>query len=65
MKPVIIKLSVAETEVHVNACNIAYYYPKKTDTGSLITVVHLDKNIVIEVSESLSEIDLLIVTGSF
>lgn len=64
MKPVIIKLSIADTEVHVNASHIAYYYPKKGDNGRIMTAVHLDKNIVIEVQESLSEIDVLIEAGS-
>ena len=64
MKPVIIKLSVANTDVRVNACQIAYYYSKKKEDGKIITVLHLDKNIRIEVAASLSEIDALIEVAS-
>ncbi|MBC8034607.1 MAG: hypothetical protein H7Y03_10705 [Chitinophagaceae bacterium] len=64
MKPVIIKLSIADTVVHVNANHIVYFYPKKTDDGKLVTVLHLEKNIVVEVLESMSEIDVLIEAGS-
>ena len=64
MKPVVIKLSVGGTEVHVNACQIAYYYSKKREDGKRVTILHLDKNIRMEVDETLSEIDVLIEAAS-
>ncbi len=64
MKPVIIKLSIADTVVHVNASHILYYYPKKINDGKIVTVIHLDRNTVIEVAESLPEIDILIEAGT-
>ena len=65
MKPLIIKLNLAGTIVHVNATQIMYYYAKKQKNGQIATVVYLAKDWGIEVSETPDEIDdLLKVTSS-
>ncbi len=60
MKPVIIKLNLAGTVVHVNANNIMYYYPKKSDNGQVVTVMYLSKGWGIEIAETPAEIDALL-----
>ncbi len=60
MKPTIIKLHLAGTVVHINANNIMYYYPKKSDNGQVVTVMYLAKGWGIEISETPDEIDALL-----
>ena len=60
MKPVIIKLNLAGTTVHINANNIIYYYAKKSDNGQVVTVMYLSKGWGIEISETPAEIDALL-----
>ena len=60
MKPVIIKLNLGGTIVHVNANNIVYYYPKQLDNGKIITVMLLAKGWGIEVAETPAQIDELL-----
>ncbi|MEJ7738816.1 MAG: hypothetical protein WKF97_15430 [Chitinophagaceae bacterium] len=60
MKPVIIKLNLAGTIVHVNANQIIYYYPKQTDNGKVVTVLYFAKNWGIEILETPAEIDALL-----
>jgi hypothetical protein len=60
MKPLIIKLNLAGTIVHVNAKQIMYYYPKREKNGQILTVVYLAKDWGIEVAETPEEIDVLI-----
>lgn len=62
MKPIIIKLNLAGTVVHVNATNILYYYPKQLDNGRIVTVMYLAKDWGIEVAESPAEIDAMLVS---
>jgi len=60
MKPVIIKLNLAGTVVHVNANQIIYYYPKQLENGQVITVMYLEKNWGIEIAETPYEIDAML-----
>ncbi len=60
MKPVIIKLNLAGTTVHVNANSIVYYYAKQSDNGQVVTVMFLSKGWGIEISETPAEIDALL-----
>lgn len=60
MKPVIIKLNLAGTTVHVNALNILYYYAKHNDKGEVVTELFFTEKFGLEVSETPSEIDDLI-----
>jgi hypothetical protein len=60
MKPLIIKLNLAGTIVHVNAKQIMYYYAKREKNGQILTVVYLAKDWGIEVAETPDEIDALI-----
>ena len=64
MKPVIIKLNLAGTVVHVNANQIVYYYPKMLDNGRIITVMYLSKNWGIEVAETPAEIDAMLTVSA-
>lgn len=61
MKPIIIKLNLAGTIVHVNANQILYYYPKQLESGKVVTVMYLSKDWGIEVLETPAEIDALLV----
>ncbi len=60
MKPIIIKLNLAGTVVHVNAHHILYYYPKQLESGRVVTVMYLSKDWGIEVAETPAEIDALL-----
>lgn len=60
MKPVIIKLNLAGTIVHVNANQIMYYYPKQLESGLVVTVMYLSKDWGIEIAETPAEIDALL-----
>ena len=65
MKTRIIKLNLAGTIVHVNTDHIIYYYAKKEQNGQISTVVYLEKNWGIEVSETPDQIDALISETTF
>lgn len=60
MKPVIIKLNLAGTVVHVNTNQIVYYYPKMLENGHIVTVMYLSKNWGIEVAETPAQIDAML-----
>lgn len=60
MKPHIIKLNLAGTTVHINVNQIAYYYPKQLENGTVVTVMFLAKNWGIEVAETPAEIDAML-----
>lgn len=60
MKPVIIKLNLAGTIIHVNANQIMYYYPKQTENGKVVTVLFLAQSWGIEILETPAEIDALL-----
>jgi hypothetical protein len=60
MKPIIIKLNLAGTIVHVNANQIMYYYPKREQNGQVATVLYLARDWGIEVSETPEEIDTIL-----
>jgi hypothetical protein len=62
MKPVIIKLNLAGTTVHVNTNSIVYYYAKHSDNGQVVTVMFLSKGWGIEILETPAEIDALLNT---
>lgn len=62
MKPLIIKLNLAGTVVHVNANQIGYYYAKQLESGQIVTVMHLSEKWGIEISETPAEVDALIST---
>ncbi len=62
MKPIIIKLNLAGTTVHVNTNNIVYYYAKHSDNGQVVTVMFLSKGWGIEILETPAEIDALLNT---
>ena len=64
MKPVIIKLNLSGTTVHVNSSQIMYYYAKKTNEGLIVTEVFFTEKFGLEVTESPAEIDALINAGS-
>ena len=63
MKPLIIKLNLAGTVVHVNANQILYYYAKQLETGQIVTVMYLSKDWGIEISETPAEVDAMISTA--
>ena len=63
MKPVIIKLNLSGTTVHVNASQIMYYYAKKTNDATVVTEVFFTEKFGLEVTESPAEIDALINAG--
>lgn len=63
MKPVIIKLNLSGTTVHVNASQVMYYYAKKTSDGAVVTEVFFTEKFGLEVTESPAEIDALINGG--
>lgn len=60
MTPLIIKVNLAGTIVHVNANQIMYYYPKQAENGQVVTVMYLAKEWGIEIMETPEEIDLLL-----
>ncbi len=60
MKPVIIKLNLAGTTVHVNASQIIYYYAKNSEQKGIVTELFFTEKFGIEVSETPAEIDALI-----
>jgi hypothetical protein len=63
MKPVIIKLNLAGTVVHVNANQILYYYAKQLESGQIVTVMYLSRDWGIEVSETPAEVDAMLTTA--
>lgn len=60
MKPIIVKLNLAGTTVHVNTSNILYYYAKHSDDGRIVTELFFTEKFGLEVSETPAEIDTLI-----
>lgn len=60
MKPVIIKLDLAGTTVHVNANQILYYYAKHAEGDRVVTELFFTEKFGLEVSETPAEIDALI-----
>ena len=60
MKPLIIRLNLAGTVVHVNAHHILYYYPKQLENGQIVTIMFLAKDKGIEVAETPAEIDMML-----
>lgn len=64
MKPVIIKLNLSGTTVHVNSSQILYYYAKRTDDGGAVTELFFTEKFGLEVSETPAEIDTLINSGN-
>lgn len=60
MKPVIIKLNLSGTTVHVNANQILYYYAKHNDKGQVVTELFFTEKFGLEVTETPPEIDALI-----
>ena len=60
MKPVIIKLDLSGTTVHVNANQILYYYAKHDEQKGVVTQVFFSEKFGIEVSETPAKIDALI-----
>lgn len=60
MKPVIIKLNLKGTTVHVNANQILYYYAKHGDNGGIVTELFFTEKFGLEVLETPAEIDQLI-----
>ena len=64
MKPVIIKLNLIGTTVHVNTSNILYYYAKQKDTGEVVTELFFTEKFGLEVLETTAEIDGLIISNS-
>jgi hypothetical protein len=61
MKPVMIRLNLAGTTVHVNANQILYYYAKHDKDGKVVTELFFTEKFGIEVSETPAEIDSLII----
>ena len=64
MKPVIIKLNLIGTTVHVNTSSILYYYAKQKDTGEVVTELFFTEKFGLEVLETPAEIDELINANS-
>jgi hypothetical protein len=60
MTPLIIKLNLSGTTVHINANQILYYYAKQTDKGNVVTQLFFTEKFGIEISETPAEIDALI-----
>ena len=63
MKPVIIKLNLSGTTVHVNANQILYYYAKHSDKDKIVTELFFTEKFGLEVSETPAQIDQLISSG--
>ncbi len=64
MKPVIIRLDLSGTTVHVNANQLLYYYAKQNEDGSIVTEVFFTEKFGIEVRETPAQIDALINAGT-
>lgn len=64
MQPVIIKLNLSGTTVHVNSAQILYYYAKKLENDTIVTEVFFTEKFGIEVTETPAEIDSLILKSS-
>ena len=60
MKPVIIKLNLKGTTVHVNAAQILYYYAKHAEDGGIVTELFFTEKFGLEVTNTPAEIDELI-----
>ncbi len=60
MKPVIIKLNLIGTTVHVNANEILYYYAKQKENGDIVTELFFTEKFGLEVLETPAEIDGLV-----
>ena len=63
MNPVIIKLNLSGTTVHINANQILYYYAKHSEGGQIVTQLFFTEKFGLEVSETPAEIDALINNG--
>ncbi len=63
MKPIIIKLNLSGTTVHINANQILYYYAKQTQSGEIVTELFFTEKFGLEVLNPPSEIDDLINAG--
>ncbi len=60
MEPVIIRLDLAGTTVHVNANQVLYYYAKQNKEGVVVTQLFFTEKFGMEVSETPAEIDAMI-----
>jgi|GEM_PF-1549700 len=60
MKPVIIKLNLVGTTVHINANQILYYYAKHNEKDEVVTELFFTEKFGLEVIETPAEIDALI-----
>lgn len=60
MKPLIIKLNLIGTTVHVNTSSILYYYAKQKDNGEVVTELFFTEKFGLEVLETPAQIDSLI-----
>jgi hypothetical protein len=60
MEPVIIRLDLAGTTVHVNANQVLYYYAKQNKEGVVVTQLFFTEKFGLEVSETPAEIDAMI-----
>ncbi len=60
MTPVIIKLDLAGTTVHINANQILYYYAKHGEDNKVVTELFFTEKFGLEVSETPAQIDALI-----
>ncbi len=60
MEPVIIRLDLAGTTVHVNANEVLYYYAKQNKEGVVVTQLFFTEKFGMEVSETPAEIDAMI-----
>ncbi len=60
MEPVIIRLDLAGTTVHVNSNQILYYYAKQNKDGVVVTQLFFTEKFGLEVSETPAEIDAMI-----
>ena len=64
MKPIIIKLTLSGTTVHVNANQILYYYAKNSKENGIVTELFFTEKFGLEVAETPTEIDSFI-TGQY
>ena len=60
MEPIIIRLDLAGTTVHVNANQVLYYYAKQNKEGVVVTQLFFTEKFGLEVSETPAEIDAMI-----
>ncbi|MBA2762549.1 MAG: hypothetical protein H0U39_11445 [Segetibacter sp.] len=60
MEPVIIRLDLAGTTVHINANQVLYYYAKQNKEGLVVTELFFTEKFGLEVSETPAEIDAMI-----